>query len=82
MYNRITLDIPSETLYILNRTPNELSQDMRLYASLMLYQLGKLSAGAAAEMAGVPKVVFLDNCSDYGISASQITPEELRAELT
>jgi len=47
----------------------------------MLYNLGKLSAGAAAEMAGIPKVMFLDLCAEYGLCTSQITPDELRAEI-
>ncbi len=54
---------------------------MRLYAALMLFWLGKLSSGAAAEMAGVPRVMFLDLCAGYGIPVSQITPDELASEL-
>jgi len=67
---------------MLNRTPEEPSRDLRLYAALMLFWLGKLSSGAAAEMAGVPRVMFLDLCDEYGIPVSQITPAELRAEVT
>ena len=66
---------------MLNRTPQELGRDLRLYAALMMFQLGKLSAGAAAEMAGIPKVMFLDLCTDYDIAISQITPDELLSEV-
>ena len=76
----MTIRIPAEIRKILNRTPEEMSRDMRVYAALMLFRLGKLSSGAAATMAGVPRVLFLDLCADCGIPVSQITPEELRRE--
>ncbi|HHY55543.1 MAG TPA: UPF0175 family protein [Chloroflexi bacterium] len=77
----VTLRIPNDVQRRLNRTPDELGRDLRLYGALMLFQLGKLSAGAAAELAGVPKVLFLDLCGQYNIAVSQITPDELRAEI-
>ena len=66
---------------MLNRTPEELARDVRLYAALMLFRLGKLSSGAAAEMAGVPRVTFLDLCAEYDIPISQITGVDLQKEL-
>ena len=54
---------------------------MRLYAALMLYQLGKLSSGMAAQMAGIARVQFLTLCGEYGIEVFQITPEELATDL-
>lgn len=77
----VNIVIPGEIRTMLNRTQEELSRDIRLYAALMFFRLGKLSSGAAAEMAGVPRVMFFDLCADYGISVSQITPEALRREV-
>ncbi|NBD36686.1 MAG: UPF0175 family protein [Chloroflexi bacterium] len=77
----LTLRIPSEIQQHLNRTPEELSRDLRLYAALMMFRLGKLSSGAAAELAGVPRVMFLDLCAEYGIAISPITPDDLRQEV-
>ncbi len=82
MDETLTITIPGAVQQMLNRTPEEMGRDLRLYAALMLFRLGKLSSGAAAEMAGVPRVMFLDLCAEYGISVSQITAEELRRELT
>lgn len=78
----LTINIPSDIQRMLNRTPEEIGRDLRLYAALMLFRLGKLSSGAAAEMAGLPRVMFLDLCAEYGIPVSQITVEDLRRELT
>lgn len=77
----ITVDVPEQVQHALNRTPSEMSRDVKLYTALMLYQLGKLSSGMAAQMAGVSRVEFLHLCGEYGISVFQYTAEELDAEL-
>jgi len=81
MQEELTIPIPGEIRQMLNRTPEELARDMRLYMALMLFQLGKLSSGAAAEMAGVPRVMFLDLCAEYDIPVPQITSDDLHREL-
>ncbi len=81
MEETVTIAIPDSIRQMLNRTPEEIGRDVRLYAALMLFRLGKLSSGAAAEMAGIPRVMFLDLCADYGIPVSQMTAEELQREL-
>ncbi len=77
----ITVDLPEQIEQALNRTPGEIARDIKLYAALMLYQLGKLSSGMAAQMAGLSRVEFLYLCGEYGISVFQYTSEELDAEL-
>ncbi len=81
MEDVLNIYVPEEIRLMLNRTPEELSRDVRLYAALMFFWLGKLSSGAAAEMAGVPRVMFLDLCDEYGIPVTQITPDDLAKEL-
>lgn len=81
MEQTLTVRVPEEIPHMLNRTPEELERDLRLYAALMFFKLGKLSSGAAAELAGVPRVLFLDLCAEYGIPVSPITPAELRREI-
>ncbi|MCX7855015.1 MAG: UPF0175 family protein [Anaerolineae bacterium] len=77
----LRIEMPDEILRMLNRTPGEMARDLRLYAALMLFRLGKLSSGAAATMAGVPRVMFLDLCAEYGIPISPISPESLAREV-
>lgn len=78
----LTIHLPGEIRQMLNRTPEELARDMRLYAALMLFRLGKLSSGAAAELAGIGRVSFLDLCGEYDIPISQISADDLHRELT
>ena len=82
MEDILTIHLPGGIRRILNRTPEEMVHDLRLYAALMLFRLEKLSSGAAAEMAGVPRVTFLDLCAEYDIPVSQITADELRREVS
>jgi predicted HTH domain antitoxin len=77
----LNIRVPEEIRQMLNRTPEELARDMRLYTALMLFRLKKLSSGAAAEMAGMPRVQFLDLCAEYDIPVSQITGDDLSQEL-
>ena len=77
----LTIHIPGGIRQMLNRTQEELGRDMRLYSALMLFRTGKLSSGAAAEMAGVPRIMFLDLCAEHDIPVSQISGDDLRREL-
>jgi predicted HTH domain antitoxin len=81
MEELLTVRVPTEVQRMLNRTSGEMARDIRMYAALMLFRQGKLSSGAAAAMAGVPRVMFLDLCADYDIPISQISAEDLRREM-
>ena len=81
MQEVLTVPIPGNIREMLNRTTEEMARDMRLYTALMLFRQGKLSSGAAAEMAGVPRVMFLDLCAEHNIPVSQISGDDLRREL-
>ncbi len=77
----LNIRVPEEIRQMLNRTPEELARDKRLYTALMLFRLKKLSSGAAAEMAGISRVRFLDLCAEYDNPVSQITGDDLSREL-
>jgi predicted HTH domain antitoxin len=49
-------------------------------AAVELFELGRLSSGAAARLAGVARVVFLSRLADYGVDTFQLTKEDLRGE--
>lgn len=78
---QVTLSIPDEIVLALKATPEDLASRIRLAASVKLFELGQLSAGAAAQLAGVPKPYFLGRLADFGVAAFDLTEEELTHDL-
>ena len=76
----ITIDIPNETVLALKVPAGEVAGEVRMAAAVKLYELGKLSSGAAASLAGVPRVVFLTKLADYGVDTFDLTEEQLAKE--
>jgi predicted HTH domain antitoxin len=48
---------------------------------MKLFDLGRLTSGQAAEMAGLSRVEFLLTCRKYGSSSVQWDQEDLDAEF-
>jgi predicted HTH domain antitoxin len=62
-------------------TKEELEQHLRLMAALKMFELGKLSSGKAAELAGMSRVEFFEACSRYHVSLFNYPDEALQKEL-
>lgn len=77
----IQINLPDEIFISLKETPEELSREIRMAAAAKLYELGKLSSGRAAELAGVPRVSFLQALAGYGVSLFDLTEEELARDF-
>ena len=77
----VTLTIPDEALQALQTTPDKLNQEMLMVVAVKLYELGRLSSGAAANLAGIPRTVFLSKLGDYGVDTFHLTEAELVEDL-
>jgi len=79
---KVTIDLPGSATRLLGaKTSDEAVASLRLAAAMKLYELGRLSTGAAAELAGLGRVEFLDRLAKFGVNAFQEAPEELAHEL-
>jgi predicted HTH domain antitoxin len=76
----MTITLPEITPDMLHVAPDAVADEIRMLAAVKLFELGRMSSGLAAELAGVPKPVFLQRLGEYGVSVFDITEEELRAE--
>jgi predicted HTH domain antitoxin len=79
--SQVTFSVPDEMLLALKATPDALAARIRFAASVKLYEMGDLSSGAAAQLAGVPRPYFLSHLADYGVAAFNLTEEELTHDL-
>jgi predicted HTH domain antitoxin len=50
-------------------------------AAVKLFEMGRLSSGRAAELAGLSRVEFLMELRRYHVSPFQMTPEELHQDV-
>jgi predicted HTH domain antitoxin len=78
--NRITIDLSDEAVFALKVSAEEVGTALRMAAAVKLYELGKLSSGAAAALAGVSRVAFLAKLADYGVDAFDLSEEQLAKE--
>jgi predicted HTH domain antitoxin len=76
-----TLEIPEELLNVLGADPASAAEELRLLAAMKLFELGRVSSGTAARLAGMARVEFLSKLGDYGVSPFQMTPAELEQDL-
>lgn len=79
--SQVTFTIPDEIRLALKATPDDLASRIRFAASVKLYEMGQLSSGAAAQLAGVPKPYFLSHLADYGVNTFDLSEEELSHDL-
>ena len=77
----VSLDIPTTALAALGESPSEFVSEMRIAAAVKWYELGRLSQGKAAEVAGLSRSAFIDALSRLRVSPIQITAAELDREL-
>ena len=76
----LTVSVPDARLSALNVPLDQAADEVRMLAAVKLYEMGRLSSGAAAEFAGIPRVVFIKRLGDYGVAYFDMTEEEFQQE--
>ena len=77
----LTIPIAEETIAALHLTEAAMRDELRIVAAVKLYEMQKLSSGAAAQLAGLERTEFLQGLGEYGVETFVITASELDREL-
>jgi predicted HTH domain antitoxin len=81
MTMNLNIPYPPEILQALQKEPDEFEAEARLLLAVKLYELGRLSSGLAAKLAGVPRTTFLFLLGQHGLSPFGEEPDELERDL-
>lgn len=79
--DELKIKYPSGFEQAVHMTKDEMEQHIRLMAALKMFELGKVSSGKAAELAGMSRIDFLETCARYRVSIFNYPPDEVESEI-
>ena len=79
--SRIIIDCPDDLLVALGTTESQFEGEAKFALAAKLYELGRLSSGKAARLAGLDRVTFLLSLHRIAVPMIDLDDRELGDEL-
>ena len=77
MSTTLAIEMQDDVFPALQEGPEQMIQEMRLFAALKWYELGRVSQSKAAEIAGLSRTDFISALSRSSVSPFQESAEEI-----
>jgi predicted HTH domain antitoxin len=77
----ISVEYPESLTATLNQSREAFEREARMAMAAKLFELGRLTSGQAAKLAGISRVSFLLECSRFGVPSVYWEHDEIEAEF-
>jgi predicted HTH domain antitoxin len=79
--HQLTIPYSDDLLLSLKTTPERFEAEARLLLAVKLYEMGRVSTGIAAQIAGMDRVTFIFELDKFGLSPIGVDPDELARDV-
>ncbi|OQY27972.1 MAG: hypothetical protein B6243_12520 [Anaerolineaceae bacterium 4572_5.2] len=79
--NMLSIPYSENLLLSIKKSPDEFEAEARLLLAVKLYEMGQVTTGAAANLAGISRVAFMFELGRFGLSPMGQSPDELAEDF-
>ena len=73
----LSLKIPPDVPTLLKMSEADFAREAQVLSAVKLFEMGRLTSGKAAELAGMPRAAFLYTLARYNVPAINLQAEEI-----